>query len=836
MTPALLRAAVVPLEEARDPARVGGKAARLGDALRRGLPVPPGVAIEVAARPERLDAVDPALLDAVQAELERRAPLAAGWIVRSSGAGEDGAAASFAGQLDSVAGVTTREALAAALATVWASDGSARARGYQAALGVRLRGVGVVVQAQVPARAAGVLFTRHPGRADVALGEWVLGPSAPLVQGEADPARFVVPRAGGPPVHEPSGLDPAALGDAPAAMAAAGRLLERSRGVAQDLEWVVDPRGRWWLVQARDVVAPRAAPGPRTRWSNANIAENFPGPVTPFLHSFVAHGYYHLFRGLGAAFGVSERRLQAVEHPLRRAVGLHAGRLYYDLTAIHEVLAAAPLGDRLAALFDRYVGAAAPAAAPMRALELAELARVAACVLRCYADLEGRVARFERTVAAYAAATAPAELARRDLAGLVRDLRGAVDLRARWTDAGLADTAAMVTSGLLGRLVAGAVAPERRDAVEARLLAGLDELVSAAPVEALWRVAERTRGAPAALAALAEPDDRAALAALERAAATDGAAAAALADLRGWIEAWGHRRSGELLLTVPTLEEEPWRAVALLRAYLRGGGEPPASRLARQAAARRAATDEVARAAGRARGALLRRVLGWTWRAIALRERARQRQALLYARLRRVVLALGARLAAAGLLERGDDAFFLSWQELDALASGGGPAPAAARALVRLRREEHRADGELRPPDLIELAPGERPDTSTWRAPAVRPRPGVGATELTGLGAQGGRVMARARVLEHSGDVGRLGPGEVLVTRQTDPGWAPALFLARGLVVERGGLLSHGAIVAREYGLPTVIGVRDATALVPDGRAVTVDGDLGRVTVHEAAP
>ena len=86
-------------------------------------------------------------------------------------------------------------------------------------------------------------------------------------------------------------------------------------------------------------------------------------------------------------------------------------------------------------------------------------------------------------------------------------------------------------------------------------------------------------------------------------------------------------------------------------------------------------------------------------------------------------------------------------------------------------------------------------------------------------------------MLDSASRAGELREGDILVTRQTDPGWAPAFFLIAGLVIERGGMLSHGAIVAREFGIPCVVGVRDATVRLRDGARLRVDGDRGTVDV-----
>jgi phosphohistidine swiveling domain-containing protein len=869
---------VVALDDAREVARHGGKAARLARAralghtvpdgvvvpaaalrshLGRGLPLEPAdhglslddpaalaTAAEAFAAAVRATPVDAALLDALLAALEPRGGLAAGWVVRSSGVGEDGRAASFAGQLDSVAGVTTRAELERALVLVWCSGGSARALAYQLGRGARLGGVAILVQRLVPARAAGVLFSRHPDPAarESLLVEWVAGPSHDLVQGRVEPARATLDRdgAGGELLADAAAR--AALGEGTLErLRDLGLALEAAFGAPQDVEWVVDGEGALFLVQSRDQTEAAVArsPGAR-RYTSANVAENFPAPVTPLLASFVATGYEHLFRGLGEAFGVAPWRLARVEHELRHAVGFPGGRVHYDLTSIQAVLRAAPFGDALGDLFERYVGATpAPSSATereapatrwrdlgSRAGQTAELLVIVARVVWLYRDLEPHVARFEERVRALAADASPARLAASDTGQLVLLLRRIVDVRRRWTDAGLADVAAMVTTGLLRRML------ERGDdagASLARLLAGLEELASAAPVDALWALSRRAREGEVAALLAREPDDQAALAALEAA-----PAGSPLAELRRgleeWLEAWGFRCSGELLLVPPSFQEEPWRALALVRAYARDGGESPRARAARQADARRAAVAELAaRSGGRVARAAFARLLRATHASIALRERARLEQARLYRRLRGVVLALGARLADRGLLETADDAWFLGWQELDGLASGGSLDPRGAAAVAALRRSRHALHpGAL--PEVLEVAPGEaHPLEATGGGMTAATWHASGARRLVGTPGAPGRVTAPARVLEHVGEAGRLARGDVLVVAQTDPGWAAALFLAGGLVVERGGLLSHGAIVAREYGLPSVLGVPGATRAIPDGARVTVDGDAGRV-------
>jgi pyruvate,water dikinase len=151
--------------------------------------------------------------------------------------------------------------------------------------------------------------------------------------------------------------------------------------------------------------------------------------------------------------------------------------------------------------------------------------------------------------------------------------------------------------------------------------------------------------------------------------------------------------------------------------------------------------------------------------------------------------------------------------------------------LVALRRSEHAELSAMTPPDTFVLPEGTYLPVQGVRLLDV-PLADDPVLELSGVPACGGRVTAPASVLADVAEAGRLRAGDVLVTRQTDPGWGPIFPLVGGLVIERGGMLSHGAIIAREFGVPAVVGVPGATGRIPSGAVVEVDGDRGRVRVR----
>jgi phosphohistidine swiveling domain-containing protein len=172
----------------------------------------------------------------------------------------------------------------------------------------------------------------------------------------------------------------------------------------------------------------------------------------------------------------------------------------------------------------------------------------------------------------------------------------------------------------------------------------------------------------------------------------------------------------------------------------------------------------------------------------------------------------------AGRLQDREDCFYLTFAELRAVVAGG---PADDR-LIEERKEAHRSYEALTPPRVL-TSEGEAV-AGSYR------RDDVPAGALVGLAVSSGTIEGRARVI-HDMEEADLEPGDILVTAYTDPSWSPLFVAIAGLVTEVGGLMTHGAVIAREYGLPAVVGVERATHLIPDGRRIRVHGTEGYVEI-----
>lgn len=370
---------------------------------------------------------------------------------------------------------------------------------------------------------------------------------------------------------------------------------------------------------------------------------------------------------------------------------------------------------------------------------------------------------------------------------------------------------------------------------------------------ALWRLSREARQEPEVVTALQAGAGQPAAATFEALAAT-GAGRAFAAKLRDYLEVYGQRGDKFFDLDRPAWVEEPGPALDTLRSYLT---EPDSADPARARAALAAERDE-AIAATRAR------IAGYPAAARAgfefLLEAATAgvvvtedhgfwidfRSAY---KVRRVLLEVGARLAAGGVIDGPDDVFMLTLDEVREslaalLAGGAGP---GRRAAVLERRAELEHFTTVRPPDRIGAPPPPPPPvmdpvTRAFSKFSGDPQGGLGTAEerrepgvVKGIPGSPGTVKGVARVIRHLADSHRLQPGEILVTEATTPPWTPLFAVAAGLVSDTGGVLSHTAVVAREYGLPAVVGTVRGTDRILDGMVVEIDGDAGEVRFDEPA-
>jgi pyruvate,water dikinase len=313
----------------------------------------------------------------------------------------------------------------------------------------------------------------------------------------------------------------------------------------------------------------------------------------------------------------------------------------------------------------------------------------------------------------------------------------------------------------------------------------------------------------------------------------------------------------------PVPADDPAPLLETVKFYLRGQGNDPHERQRRSAARREEETGRMTARLGRTRRAAFLRLLRWAQDAAPIREDALADVGLAWPLIRRMLLELGQRLVDSAVLARPADVFWLRHQELRSAVEFGLAAPRAAEAPGR--RNTQGVPAPAGTPAAVAITGADRPVRAAaveerkmlWRgqakaaAPQLLPEsrlmerafggmmPARSQDQpgdiIKGTGASSGRVSAPARVLGGPQDFARMVPGDVLVARITTPAWTSLFAMASAVVTDVGGPLSHSSIVAREYGIPAVLGTGVATQRLSSGQRIRVDGDAGTVTIEHPA-
>jgi phosphohistidine swiveling domain-containing protein len=765
---------------ASDRERAGAKAWALARMRAAGLPVPDGFVVPG-------DGPEPDAR-ALEEGCRRLGAVA----VRSSSVAEDSAEASFAGQFRTELDVLGADRVAEAVRRCRTGT----AGGYAAALGVATGGtiIPVLVQQFVEPRQAGVVFTRDPRDPSVLVVESHPGRGEALVSGFVRPRREVLDRATGARRSATGGPDGALGEEELRAVVDLARRAEVLFGDAQDVEWAIGADGPV-LLQSRPItVDSETALDPRIeQLTRANVGEVLPDPVTPLTASMLVavleHGFEEVLRRAGLG--------QTGAPPF---LVIHHERLYLNLTRSLDV--AARLPGVTVADAERLVlgaGAAAPAPRLLRVGDLRRLVTMLPRLLRLGGGLPARIVRAEEHVRVLHARTAAAERGDAEPAAVLGDFL-ALGREVAATHVAVSGASA-VRLGILERLLGRGLPGEAMARVN-RLLAGLDGVESAAPALELDTLAAAVRETPEWRDFLARPD---AVGALARGDAPSDLAAR----IREFLHRYGHRALSEGELRARAWREDPAPVLQAL-ATLAAGTRPAGFTQGAAAEQRQAEEQAILSKLGPVRRALLVRALAAAREGVRARERTKSLAVALVDEGRRLARLAGARLAAEGRLPAADDVFFLGVSELRAVLAGASPSAAA----LRRRRKRFEAAAHVPAPRRVDL-----------RAGAV-----VAETEPSwqGTGVSAGIGVGRARVIA-AGEPLTLEPGEVLVTTVLDAALGPLLASAAGAVAEIGGLLSHGAVVARELGVPCVVDIHEATRRLRTGERVLVDGSAGTV-------
>jgi phosphohistidine swiveling domain-containing protein len=871
-------------------AQVGGKAINLSRLLRAGFPVPDGFCVTASAcrdhllTPELVECLRLALSE-IKADPGRRkfvlerlrqtlvdAPLSktlstdlAGGLraltdglvaVRSSALGEDSLGQSFAGMHDTLIGIRGEANLEHAIKACWASLWTERALEYRAKNGFEHEAaqMGVVVQMLVAADISGILFTADPvsGNQDRLIIESTFGLGEVLVSGKVTPDRVVLAKRDLSVLQvivsdkrvesrlvdgricesmlEPERARSRSLNDSMATrLGELGRGVEDLFGRPQDIEWAV-VGDAIHVLQARPITT---LPGKgkeklpvsgasRQVWSNLNAGEVMPDVVSPMTWSYVERLVYKIFSSILEKLGLSLDGL-----PL---LGLVAGRAYFNLNTFAAIMKKIP-GLRSMDLTTVF-GGGQVASEALGKVTLADIdiPDLNFSLPRVIAHLPGFLLwmmrhttqgglRFARKMRCDTLALDSQDLANIPEDGLSRLLHTLVDRSALQTDfIGYAGAGVVYFSQLFA--ICRRWLGDADGSVANRLLSGIGSMDSATSGLDLWRLAVRA-GQDRDLSDTILTADSYTLA-RERLEKTQPG--------REFLSAWdafmlrhGHHCRGEIDFMNARWRETPDSVLKTVRAYLQSAGKiDPLSLHSRHGAEReRLDADCRRRLRNPVKRWLFGRIVKQAQLGCLVRENVKSEAVRLLAFGRKILLELGHRLAHRGLLELPEDIFFLRLEEIELIRNGNQALN--ARRLVLERRKEFDQNLRIKPPPVVV---GEF-DAGTCLPQSHNPDVRV----FVGLAVSAGIATGPARVIARSDTQDRVLPGEVLVAPFTDPGWTPYFLPACAIVMDMGGLLSHGSIIAREYGIPAVVNVGPATEIIRTGQMLRVDGNRGEVQI-----
>ncbi len=779
----------IPLDALGD-LRAGGKAEGLARLIALGLDVPPGFVVVGASEgqmPEdlriHLDALD--------------GPVA----VRSSASGEDSSEASFAGQHETFLEVEGESAVADAIARCVASLDLERADAYRSTHAADApKEMFVVVQRMVDARVSGVLFTADPisGRRDRMILDAVEGLGEALVSGERTPDHHLLTRRGRI-VHREIAGEFHLLDDSVCKrLADDANRAERAAGHPLDLEWAIDARGQIHWLQARpitglpgDLQALDTRPTPGHLYTRCNIGEMMPGAVTPLTFSLTGRGIDQGMQSMYAELGA----LDGVE-PRLRFVSMAYGHLFLNLTELAS-LSRFVIGSTAEDAALSVCGREVPELRVDPPRPTAERALGAMRYARYLTTGRRREQALRRTIASLVLARGDDALTTyRHIDARVPDLYEAYAHHL----CGSAKSGALVP--VLLRIASDNEVPTAAHHAEvAALLAGAEDVESADIAQGIGRVAKVMRSLPDIRARFVDASTEEALAFLRSDAA--GAAREAFA---AYLARHGHRAVREAEFRQPEWREDPTPLVVNLQAALRREARPAPS------------SSPVAPSASRIPPRLV---------AIAqagVRERESTKSALIEitAHFKQAYRALAAQMVEAKLLDDADQLFFFTHEELGSYLRA--PDLDGWRDTLEARRSALPFQMKLQFPDVFEGVPGPL-DPIRSEAPEGG---------LAGKPVSRGVVRGKARVAFSPDEAAAVERGEILVAPITDVGWTPCFEVIAGLATDIGSAVSHGAVVAREYGLPAVVDLRNATSVIRTGDYVELDGDAGTLRVIEA--
>jgi phosphoenolpyruvate synthase/pyruvate phosphate dikinase len=836
---------VVGIKEECEMELVGGKAHNLSLLAQEGFPVPQGFCLTTRAYDyfmyyndiceededildRILEGIMPPILERIVVDAYKQYIDGKVCAVRSSSPVEDLKNASFAGQYESYLNVTSSDLLDS-IRKCWASLWGRKAVEYRKKMGIEEKiKMAVLIQEMVPSQASGVLFT-----GEKIVIEAVRGLGDVLVGGKAIPDRFVVNRHGlgilkkelshQEPGYQTmkeegardSGISPPTENQVLSdefirKLCSLAIEVEQFFGFPQDIEWTFCD-GKLFILQARPISVIMQP----TVWSRANVAETQPGYVM-YLSRIPENRTDDIvlaLRPLLDCFGLKD-----IPENLRFREYVY-GHTYLNITTVHSTLGKIP--GLSPEVLDQSLGCQGEEEVSQSTMGFSEIAKLLPGTLRVIRFFLQLPSRAEHVIPY---STELIESVTRDRSHLSElDMERLDELVWEMYERNSqvfqvhAVTALAVMSffGIIQKLT------ERigQKGEENSLTIGLEGMSSSQLGLEMWKLARKASQWPQVSKMLMSQK-----ADILEKLRNSSEGRSFLKELDIFLDEFGDRCNEELELSIPRWVEDPSFTLSMVSTYLKSPSLDPEKTMEEQREMRLKATERILnKISNPIERIVFEKLLKKTQEYIVVRENLKTTWVRSISALRFLYLAVAEKLVSKGVLTEQEEIFFLKMTDVSEIISGE-LGKEKVQELIAERKREKDEYATLEVPEVVVNQP----------PPVEELRYSVELTnQLTGTGCSHGIRTGKAHVILDPRQSGEFEEGEILVAPITDPGWSPLFVAAGGLVMELGGTLSHGVIIAREYGIPAVVGVKNATKIIKTGQLITVDGDRGIVRIDE---
>lgn len=783
--------------------------------------------------------------------------------VRSSVVGEDAEGASFAGQMDSYLYQQGEDAVFASIIKVMQSAFNHRALAYRIHKGLNITDIraAIIIQEMVDADVAGVMFTANPatGNRQQAMISSTWGCGEGIVSGACNTdettvglfndeietlinnkdTAFVFDQSSSHGAKEVAvdlnKQDIACLDHAQVfKLRDLGLEIAKTYQVAQDIEWCLKDN-EFYILQARPVTSLPPLNSDQDDvvvWDNSNIQESYCGVTTPLTFSFANKAYKTVYEQTLRLLGVSEKVVQEHQGMLENMLGLIHGRVYYNINNWYRGLLFLPSFKTNKSDMERMMGLTDPVdiiqdqelTTKEKIKKVPQIFRALYAMFRRFRNMDNLVQEFRDLFQVEYQSVDRQTLHTLTIGQLISESRRLdKSLLENWTTPIVNDFYVMMMNGRVHRWLEK-IAVENPEVVQNNLLSGEEGIESTEPTKYLLRMCDYLRknivtkvlvlmSENSILLGLIQTQDK-----------------YFYTQCQQYIELYGDRTMGELKLESITLRQDSSFMFAILKNFL-AKSDLTLETLAKNEARFRGEAEEavipvIKKQLGNRALKKFNKDLSALRDAIRNRENMRLARTRMFGLYRDIYIEIGQQLAFYGQLNEARDVFYLTLEEIYAYKDGRA-VQTHLQPLVDSRKAEFASyEAEDLPHHF--WTKGAVYCNNEYEYPHQNEDVDLNASNLKGTGCYPGIVEEKIRLIFSPEDELSL-DGQILCTVRTDPGWAPLFPTAGGIIVERGSTLSHSAVVARELGIPAIVGVPELTKILQDQESVRMNGTTGKI-------